>query len=92
VAGRVALATSGILVQLIVAAIAGSRIGSRALALVSWCMPGLLALGVALSIGGAAYPFLRPAFGVATAGWIETLVRKGPTRSLHVTASARRGR
>ncbi len=84
--GRIALATTGILVPLIVAAIVGSRVNSRALLLVNWVVLALLAVGVALTIGGAAYPFLWPAFGVAIAGWVETLVRKAGARSLHVTA------
>jgi hypothetical protein len=84
--GRIALATSGILVPLIVAAIIGSRVDSRASLLVNGVVLALLAVGVALTIGGAAYPFLWPAFGVAIVGWIETLVWKGRTRSLRVTA------
>jgi hypothetical protein len=83
---RVALATSGILVPLIVAGIAGSRVDARALLLVNWVVLALLALGVALTIGGASYPFLWPVCGVAIAGWIETLVRKRSARSLRVTA------
>ncbi|HEV7414089.1 MAG TPA: M20/M25/M40 family metallo-hydrolase, partial [Casimicrobiaceae bacterium] len=82
---RVALATSGILVPLIVAAFVGSRVDARALLLVNWVVLALLALGVALTIGGASYPFLWPVFGVAIAGWIETLVRKRAARSLRVT-------
>lgn len=85
---RVALATSGILVPLIVAAIVGSRVDARALLLVNWVVLALLAVGVALTIGGASYPFLWPVFGVAIAGWIETLLRKGPKRSLRVTGLA----
>ncbi len=84
--GRVALATTGILVPLLVAAIAGPRVDSRALLLVNWLVLALLAVGVALTIGGASYLFLWPAFGVAIAGWIETLLRKGPARSLRATA------
>jgi len=84
--GRVALATAGIFVPLIVAASVGARVDSRALLLVNWVVLAVLAVGVALTIGGAAYPFLWPAFGVAIAGWSETLMRKGPTRSLLVTA------
>ncbi len=84
--GRVALATAGILVPLIVAAIACLRADARALLLVNWLVLALLALGVALTIGGAAYPFLWPVFGVAIAGWIETLMRKGREVSLRVTA------
>ena len=83
--GRVALATSGILVPLIVASFVGSRVDARALLLVNWVVLALLAVGVALTIGGAAYPFLWPAFGVAIAGWVETLVRKRSARSLRVT-------
>jgi len=84
--GRVALATSGILVPLIVAAFVGSRVDARALLLVNWVVLALVAVGVAPTIGGAAYPFLWPAFGVAIAGWVETLVRKRSARSLRVTA------
>jgi hypothetical protein len=84
--GRVALATAGIFVPLIVAASVGARVDSRALLLVNWVVLALLAVGVALTIGGAAYPFLWPAFGIAIAGWVETFVWKGPARSLHVTA------
>jgi len=83
---RVALATAGILVPLIVAASAAFRVDARALLLVNWLALALLALGVALTIGGAAYPFLWPVFGVAIAGWIETLMQKGRERSLRVTA------
>jgi Peptidase family M28. len=84
--GRVALATAGILVPLFVAAVAGARVDARALLLVNWVVLALLAAGVALTIGGASYPFLWPAFGVAIAGWIETLLRKAPARSLRATA------
>ena len=83
--GRVALATTGILVPLVVAALVGSRVDARAFLLVNWVVLALLALGVAVTIGGAAYPFLWPAFGVAVAGWIETLIRKATTHSLRVT-------
>jgi hypothetical protein len=83
---RVALATSGILVPLIVAGIVGLRVDARALLLVNWVVLALLALGVALTIGGASYLFLWPVFGVGIAGWIETVVRKRPARSLRATA------
>ncbi|MEO8566346.1 MAG: M28 family peptidase [Betaproteobacteria bacterium] len=86
--GRVALASGGILVPLIVAGAAGSRVDARALLLVNWVVLALLAVGVALTIGGASYPFLWPVFGVAIAGWIETLLHKGPARSLRATALA----
>jgi hypothetical protein len=86
--GRVALATAGILVPLLVAAVAGARVDARALLLVNWVVLALLAVGIALTIGGASYPFLWPVVGVAIAGWIETLLRKGPARSLRVTALA----
>jgi Peptidase family M28 len=85
-ASRVALVTAGILVPLIVAGIVGRRADSRALLLVNSVVFAGLAVGVALYIGGAAYPLLCPAFGVALAGWAETLFRKGSARSLHVTA------
>ena len=86
--GRIALATAGILVPLLVAGVVGSRVDARAMLLVNWVVLALLAVGVALTIGGASYPFLWPAFGVAIAGWIETLLRKGPPRSLRATALA----
>jgi hypothetical protein len=86
--GRIALATAGILVPLLVAAVAGPRVDARALLLVNGVVLTLLAVGVALFIGGASYPFLWPVFGVAVAGWIETLLRKGPARSLRATALA----
>jgi hypothetical protein len=84
--GRVALATAGLLVPLIVAAIGGRRVDSRALLLVNWLLLALLAVGVAFAIGGASYLFLWPVLGVAVAGWIETLLRKGHARSLRATA------
>jgi hypothetical protein len=83
---RVALAITGMLAPLIVAAIAGSRVDARALVLVNWVVLALLAVGVAFTIGGASYPFLWPVFGVAIAGWIETLLRKRSARSLRATA------
>ena len=83
--GRVALATSGMLVPLIVAGTVGFRADPRVLLLVNWVPLAMLTVGVAVYIGGAAYPFLWPAFGVAIAGWVETLVRKGSARSLRVT-------
>src|ERR1700681_1551873 len=73
------------LVPLIVAAIAGGRVDSRALLLVNWAVLAMLTVGVAVTITGAAYPLLWPVLGVALAGWIETLFRKGPARSLRVT-------
>jgi hypothetical protein len=84
--GRVALATAGVFVPLIVAVIVGDRVDSRALLLVNWLVLAMLTVGVAVYITGAAYPFLWPVFGVATAAWIETLIRKGSAHSLHVTA------
>ncbi|HEY1438714.1 MAG TPA: M20/M25/M40 family metallo-hydrolase [Casimicrobiaceae bacterium] len=83
--GRVALATTGVLVPLLVAVIASSRVDSRALLLVNWLGLAMLTVGVAVTIRGAAYPLLWPVFGVAIAGWIETLVRKRSARSLRVT-------
>jgi hypothetical protein len=84
--GRVALATAGILVPLLVGASAGARVDARALLLVNWVVLALLAAGVALTIGGASYPFLWPVAGVAIAGWVETLLRKDAARSLRATA------
>ncbi len=83
--GRVALATAGMLVPLIVAVIVGGRVDSRALLLVNWVTLAMLTVGVAVTIGGAAYPLLWPALGLAIAGWIETLMRKRSARSLRVT-------
>jgi Peptidase family M28 len=83
--GRVALVTAGMLAPLIVAAIAGRFVDSRALLLVNWLVLTMLTVGVAVTIGGAVYPFLWPAFAVAIAGWIETFVLKGQARSLRVT-------
>ena len=83
---RIALATSGILVPLIVAGIAGSRVDARALLLANWVALALVAAGVAFAVGGASYPFLWPVFGVAIAGWIETLLRERSARSLLVAA------
>ena len=48
--GRIALATTGILVPLIVAAIVGSRVNSRALLLVNWVVLALLAVGVLVGL------------------------------------------
>ena len=45
----------------------------------------MLAVGVAATISGAAFPLLWPVFGVAVIGWVETLLRKGSVRSLRVT-------
>jgi len=84
--GRVALVTTGLLVPLLVGTIAGRRADARALLLVNWLLLALIAVGVALTIGGASYPFLWPVCGVAIAGWIETLLRRGSERSLRVTA------
>ena len=83
--GRVALATTGMFVPLIVAGIFGSRVDSRALLLVNWLALAVLTLGVAVAISGAVYPFLWPVFGVAITGWIETLIRKRSARSLRMT-------
>jgi hypothetical protein len=83
--GRVALATAGILVPLIIAAFVARRVDSRALLLVSWVVLALLTLGVAVVVGGAAYPFLWPVLGVGIAGCVETLIRARSARSLRVT-------
>ena len=83
--GRVALVAAGMLVPLMVAVIAAGRVDSRALLLVNWIVLAMLTVVVAVTVVGAAYPFLWPVFGVALAGWIETLIRKGPARSLGVT-------
>ncbi|TMH03444.1 MAG: M20/M25/M40 family metallo-hydrolase, partial [Betaproteobacteria bacterium] len=83
--GRVALVTTGMLVPLIVAGIFGRRVDSRALWLVNWVGLAMLTVGVAVAISGAVYPFLWPVFGIAIAGWIETLIRKRTARSLRVS-------
>jgi len=83
--GRVALVTAGMLAPLLVAAIVVRRVDARVLLLVNWIVLALLTVGVAIAIGGAAYPFLWPVFGVAIAGWIETFIRKRSARSLRVT-------
>lgn len=83
--GRVALATTAILVPLLVAATAGGRIDARVFLLVNWIVLAALTVAVAIAIGGAAYPFLWPVFGVAIAGAVETAVRRGPARSLRAT-------
>jgi len=83
--GRIALVTAGILIPLVVAAMAGGRVDARALLLVNWTVLALLTVGVAVYVNGAAYPLLWPVFGVAIAGWVETMLRKGSTRSLRVT-------
>ena len=84
--GRVAVITTGILVPLFVAAVVRSRIDSRMLFLINWIVLALLAVGAAVYVTGAAYPLLWPAFGVAIAGWIETLLRSSTARSLRVSA------
>lgn len=56
--GRVAIVTAGILIPLLVAALVGGRINARALLLVNWTVLALLAVGVAVYVTGAAYPFL----------------------------------
>jgi len=86
--GRVALATTGILVPLLVAAIASSRVEARALMLVNWIVLALIAAGVALTVSGASYLFLWPVVGVVIAGWIETVLRKESARSLRATGLA----
>ena len=82
---RVALVTTGMLVPLLVALIAGAGVDSRSLLLTTWIALAMLAVGVAATISGAAFPLLWPVFGVAVIGWVETLLRKGSGRSLRVT-------
>jgi hypothetical protein len=83
--GRIALVAAGILVPMVVAALVQSRADARALLLVNWTVLGVVTVGVAVYVSGAAYTLLWPVFGVAIAGWIESLLRKGSTRSLRVT-------
>jgi Peptidase family M28 len=84
--GRVALATTGVLVPLLVGTALARRVDSRAILLLNWLVLAMITVAIAITIGGAAYPFLWPVFGVAISGWIETVARKGSTRSLRVTA------
>jgi hypothetical protein len=49
---------------------------------VNWIGLSLVAIGLAITIGGAAYPLLWPVFGVAVAGWIGTLTLKGRVHAL----------
>lgn len=81
---RIALAATGIAVPLLLSLFFAYRIETRVLILVSWLVLALLAMGVATTITGAAYPFMWPVAFVALAGWIETLVRRPGT--LAVTA------
>lgn len=83
---RIALATTGILVPLFIVAVFARRIEARAFILVNWTALAILAAGVSMTIGGAAFPFLWPVCGVAIAGWIETLLRKRARPSLRVAA------
>jgi len=83
--GRVAVITAGLLVPLIVAALVRRRVDARVLFLVNWIVLALRAVAAAIKVTGAAYPLLWPAFGVAVAAWIETLLRKSPARSLRVS-------
>ncbi len=83
--GRVALAATGVFVPLSVASLLGGRVDARVLLLVNWIALAMLALGVAATLGGAAYPFLWPSIGVAIAGWIETLLSKRRPRALRVS-------
>jgi hypothetical protein len=82
---RVALATTGILVPLLIVAILDRRIDARAFMLVNWTVLAMLALAASATISGAAFPFLWPVCGVAIAGWIETLVARRARRSLRAT-------
>ena len=68
-----------------VAALAGRRVDARVLLLVNWIGLAILAVAVAVAIGGAAYPLLWPALAVAVVGAIETLVARERARSLGVT-------
>ena len=82
--GRVAVITAGILVPLFVAVVVRGRVDARVLFLVNWIVLALLAVGAAAKVTGAAFPLLWPAFGVAIAGWIETVLRRASARSLRV--------
>jgi hypothetical protein len=83
---RVAIVTTGVLVPLMVASVVRTRVDPRAILLVNWIALALLAVGVAVYAGGAAYPILWPACGVAIAAWIETLARKTPDSPLRIAA------
>ncbi len=84
-AGRVAVITTAVLVPLLVAALVRTRVDARALFLFNWLVLALLAVAAAINVTGAAYPLLWPAFGVAIAAWIETMLRRPPARSLRVS-------
>ena len=81
---RLALAGAAIAVALIAAMIA-ARADMRALLLSSWFLLAALALAVAITVTGAAYPFMWPAAAVAVVGWVETLILR--RHSLTLTAA-----
>lgn len=82
---RVALAGAGIAVALAIAMLVAGRVEMRALLLSGWLLLAALALTVAITVSGAAYPFMLPVAAVAAVGWIETLMSRD--RTLVVTAS-----
>lgn len=83
--GRVAVIATGVLVPLLVAALVRRRVDARVLFVVNWIVLALLAVAAAINVPGAAYPLLWPAFGVAVAAGVETLLRGAPPRSLRVS-------
>lgn len=73
---RIALAAAGIVVSLVIASAVAARVEMRALLLASWLVLAALALAVATTVTGAAYPLVWPAAYVAVIGWVETLSRR----------------
>ncbi len=73
---RIALASAGIFVSLVIANAVAARVDMRALLLSSWLVLAALALAVAATVTGASYPLLWPVAYVAAIGWVETLSRR----------------
>lgn len=83
---RIALGGAGIAVSLSIATLVAGRVDMRALLLSSWLLLAALALAVAITVTGAAYPFMWPVAAVAVIGWIETIASRD--RPLAATAGA----
>lgn len=83
---RSALGGAGIAVSLTIATLVAGRVDMRALLLSSWLLLASLSLAVAITVTGAAYPFMWPVAAVALVGWIETMISRG--RPLVTTAAA----
>jgi hypothetical protein len=83
---RIALAGAGIAVSLANAMLVAGRVEMRALLLSSWLLLAALALAIAITVTGAAYPMMWPVAAVAIVGWIETLMT-ARGRPLVITAA-----